>query len=471
MSKGKDLSANDRITQLLDESSFVEVGAYVTARSTDFNVQDVDTPKDGVITGYGTINDKLVYVYSQDISVLSGAVGEMHAKKIAKLYDMAGKVNAPIIGLIDSAGMRLQEASDALNAFARIYMKQTLCSGIIPQITAVLGTCGGGAALIPGMSDFTFMRNDAKIFVNSPNSLSGNYVEKLDTSSAEYLSSNTNLIDGRADTDEEVLSQIRDLINILPDAFTVDISDPDDDPNRTIPNLDSLKDDGREVIKNIADDNYYFELKSEFGTDITCGLIKLGGKTTGVIASQAAKSKVLSTEGAVKSAKLINFCDAFDIPIVTLVNVQGFKATVGEEAKAARSYSKLAAAYANSDVPAVTVLMGDAYGSAYTIMNSKSLGADIVYSWPKAKVGMMDSEMAVKIMYADELDKADDKAAFLSDMKKKYEDVQSSPSASAARGYIDDIIEPDATRKRIIAALYMLDTKSEVRAYKKHTTI
>ena len=240
MSNKLSLSASDRINNLLDDASFVEVDAYVTARATDFNMPENDTPKDGVITGYGVINGKLVYVYSQDATVLGGAIGEMHAKKIAKIYDMAMKVGAPVIGLIDCAGLRLQEATDAMNAFGELYLKQTLASGVIPQITAIFGTCGGGAALIPTLTDFTFMTAEgSKLFVNSPNALDGNNSTKLDTASADYLSNNTSLVDSVCADDMSVLTEIRTLIDILPSNNIDDeIADCTDDLNRVIPNLD-----------------------------------------------------------------------------------------------------------------------------------------------------------------------------------------------------------------------------------------
>jgi len=473
MSNKLSLSASDRIASLLDDSSFVEVGAYVTARSTDFNMQENDTPKDGVITGYGVINGKLVYVYSQDAKVLGGAIGEMHAKKIAKIYDMAMKVGAPVIGLIDCAGLRLQEATDAMNAFGELYMKQTLASGVIPQVTAVFGTCGGGAALIPTLTDFTFMTEEgSKLFVNSPNALDGNNVSKLDTASAKYLSENTALVDAVCEDDMAVLGQIRTLIDILPSNNEEDASvECADDLNRIIPNLDGFAKDARAVLQNIADNNVFFEVKKDFAKDMVFGFIRLGGSTVGCVANQADESDMLSTNAAYVAADFVKFCDAFSIPVLTLVNVKGFVATVSNERMIADAVAKLTYAFANATVPKVTLVMGDAFGTAYTIMNSKSIGADMVYAWPNAKIGTMDPEMAVKIMYEKEIAAATDKVAAISDLKKNYTELQSSAIAAAKRGYIDDIIEPDATRKRLIAAFDMLFTKHEDRPYKKHGAV
>ena len=473
MSNKLSLSASDRIASLLDDSSFVEVGAYVTARSTDFNMQENDTPKDGVITGYGVINGKLVYVYSQDAKVLGGAIGEMHAKKIAKIYDMAMKVGAPVIGLIDCAGLRLQEATDAMNAFGELYLKQTLASGVVPQITAVFGTCGGGAALIPTLTDFTFMTEEgSKLFVNSPNALDGNNSSKLDTASADYLSKNTSLVDVVCEDDAAVLGQIRMLVDMLPsNNEDEDTAECTDDLNRIIPNLDGFAKDARAVLQNVADNNVFFEVKKDFAKDMVFGFIRLNGATIGCVANQAADGDMLSTNAAYVAADFVKFCDAFSIPVLTLVNVKGFVATVSNERMIADAAAKLTYAFANATVPKVTLVMGDAFGTAYTIMNSKAIGADMVYAWPNAKIGTMDPEMAVKIMYDKEIAAADDKVAVIADLKKKYTELQSSAMAAAKRGYIDDIIEPDATRKRLIAAFDMLYTKNEDRPYKKHGAV
>ena len=474
MSNRLTLSASDRINQLLDDSSFVEVGAYVTSRSTDFNMQENDTPKDGVITGYGVINGKLVYVYSQDASVLGGAVGEMHAKKIAKLYDMAVKVGAPVIGFIDCAGLRLQEATDALNAFGEIYAKQSIASGVIPQITAVFGNCGGGTALIPTLTDFTFMTSaDSKIFVNSPNALDGNNIDKLNTASAEYLSSNTALVDAVCNDDAEVIASIRNLIDMLPSNCTEEaVVECTDDLNRIIPNLDGFAKNARAVLQNIADNNVFFEVNREYAKGMIVGFIKLNGATIGCVANQVDDGgEMLCAKGAYLAADFVSFCDAFEIPVLTLTNVKGFMATIENEKSIADAAAKLTYAYANATVPKVTVVMGDAFGTAYTVMSSKALGTDMVYAWPNAKIGTMDPEMAVKIMYDKEISEASDKQAKINELKQAYTELQSSAVAAAKRGYVDDIIEPDATRKRLVAAFDMLSTKTEDRPYKKHGAV
>jgi len=474
MSEISKLSASERIAALLDDSSFVEVGAYVTARSTDFNMKEFDTPKDGVITGYGVIDGKLVYVYSQDAAVLGGSIGEMHAKKIANIYNMAMKCGAPVIGLIDCAGLRLQEATDALTAFGRLFQKQALASGVIPQITAIFGNCGGGSAIIPSLTDFTFMTKEgSKLFVNSPNALAGNYEAKLDTAAAGYVSKNTGLVDEVCDTEADVLSKIRSLVSILPSNNDSEaIADCEDELNRTIPGIEANKDDARAVITSIADDEIFVEVKKDFAPEMVIGFIRMDGMTIGCVGNQAKDGgSSITTAAAEKAAKFVNFCDSFNIPVLTIANAEGFAATIEEEKTISQATARLTFAYSEATVPKVTVVTGKAFGTAYVVMASKSLGTDMVYAWPTAKIGMMDSEMAVKLMYEKEIAEAADKAAVITDLKKQYEETQSSALTAARRGYVDDIIEPDATRKRVIAAFEMLHTKIEERPVKKHATV
>ncbi|MBO4996937.1 MAG: carboxyl transferase [Lachnospira sp.] len=474
MSNSTNVSARIRIDSLLDDSSFVEVGGYVTSRSTDFNVSNQENPADGVITGYGVIDGNLVYVYSQDASVLGGAIGEMHAKKIAGIYDMAMKMGAPVIGLIDCAGLRLQEATDALNGFGELFYKQTMASGVIPQITGIFGNCGGGTALIPALSDFTYMTKDAKLFVNSPNALEGNYEGKCDTASATYQCENTGNVDAVFETENELLGQIRQLIGILPANNEMEAYDTEcsDDLNRLVANMEGYKDDARSALISMSDNNFFLESKKDYATGIVTGFIKLNGATVGCVANQTSESKGEICVGCVtKAAEFISFCDAFEIPVLTLTNVNSFKACECNEKKIAKAASKLIYTYSDATVPKVTVLIGDAFGTPALVMGAKSTGADIVYAWPNAKFSTMDAKAAVKIMYADELSKADDQNAFINEKAAVFTENQSSAMAAAKRGYIDDIIEPDATRKRVIAAFEMLYTKREARPAKKHGTV
>ena len=482
MSNTAQVSASKRINALLDDNSFVEIGGYVTARNTDFNLQHKETPADGVITGYGVIDGNLVYVYSQDATVLNGALGEMHAKKIAKVYDLAMKMGAPVIGLIDCAGLRLQEATDALNGFGELYLKQTMASGVIPQITAIFGNCGGGLAIIPTLTDFTFMEEkNAKLFVNSPNALSEN--KSQDTAGADFQSKETGIVDFTGDEDA-VIEQIRTLVNILPANNEDDNSYDEctDDLNRVCSDLANAKGDTSIALSNISDDNFFYEVKKSYAKDMVTGFIRLNGMTVGAVANRTevyddemnltdSYKPELTTNGCEKAAEFINFCDAFNIPVLTLTNVNGYKATVDEEKTIAKAVAKLTYAFANATIPKVNVVIGEAFGSAYLAMNSKSIGADIVYAWPDAKIGMMQAQSAVKIMYADEINNADDAAKLISEKSAEYEALQSSALAAAKRGYVDDIIEACDTRKRIIAAFEMLYTKREDRPAKKHGTI
>ena len=470
--------ASERVLALLDKSSFVEIGGAITARTTDFNMQSKETPADGVITGYGLIDGNLVYVYSQDASVLKGAIGEMHAKKIANIYDMAMKMGAPVIGLVDCAGLRLQEATAALHGFGSFYYKQAMASGVIPQITAVFGTCGGGLAVASAMTDFTFMEEkNGKLFLNSPNAIVGNEISKCNTASAEFQSENTGLVDAIG-TEEELIEEIRALVCMLPANNEDDASYDEclDDLNRACAEIENVADDTALVATMISDDHIFFETKRAYAKDMVTGFIRLNGMTVGVVAN---RSKVYDEEGNVaeemeatlseagckKAADFVEFCDAFSIPVLTLTNVTGFRACKCAEKRLAREAAKLTYAFANATVPKVNVIIGKAYGSAYITMNSKSIGADMVYAWPTSEIGMMDAGLAAKIMYADT------DAATMNEKAAEYKELQSSPMAAARRGYVDTIIAPADTRKYVIGAFEMLFTKREERPAKKHGTI
>ena len=469
--------ASQRIAALLDENSFVEIGGLVTARSTDFNLKQTETPSDGVITGYGVIDGNLVYVYSQDASVLNGTVGEMHAKKIANLYNLALKIGAPGIGLIDSAGLRLQEATDALNAFGEIYMSQVKASGVIPQITAVFGTCGGGLALIPTLTDFTFMEGSkAKLFVNAPNALDGNVITKCDTSAADFQSKEAGIVDVVAD-EAGILAQIRELVSLLP-ANNEDGSyeECSDDLNRACAEIANCVGDTSIALSQIADNGAVFEVKREYAKDMVTAFIKLNGATVGAVANRTEVygedgtvtekyDAVLSAAGCYKAAEFINFCDAFEIPVLSLTNVKGFKADKQNEKGIANAAAKLTYAFANATVPKVNVIIGQAYGSAYVTMNSKAIGADITMAWPDAKIGTMDAKLAAKIICDGQGADAIDACA------KEYEALQTSAASAAKRGYVDQIVEPVDTRKYVIGAFEMLFSKSEDLPAKKHGTV
>ncbi len=467
--------ASQRINSLLDENSFVEIGALVKARNTDFNLKQTDTPSDGVVTGYGLIDGKLVYVYAQDASVLGGSVGEMHAKKIANLYDLALKMGAPVIGLIDSAGLRLQESTDALNAFGEIYRKQVDASGVVPQITAILGSCGGGLSLFPEVTDFTFMEEKkAKLFVNSPNAIPGNSKEKCDTSSAKWQSEEVGSVDVIGDEDS-IFAQIRELVSLLPsnneDSDSID--ECTDDLNRVCENLEGSIEDPALVFSQISDNGIFFETKKCYARNMVTGFIKLGGSTVGVFGNRSvlydekgdAAEKFdlsLSAHGCDKAAELVSFCDAFDIPVLSLTNVEGFSATKCDERHLAKNAGRLVKALASATVPKINVITGKAFGSAYVIMNSKAVGADMTFSWDDSEIGTMDAELAAKII-------ADGKDAnTVAETAVSYAKLQNNAESAAARGYVDTIISAADTRKYVIGAFDMLYSKRDERPAKKH---
>ncbi len=468
-------SARQRISSLLDQQSFMEIGALVTARSTDFDLSQSDTPSDGVITGYGLIDGNLVYVYSQDASVLNGTIGEMHSKKITAIYQMAMKMGAPVIGLIDCAGMRLQESVDALNGFGEIYAAQVAASGVIPQISAVFGSCGGGLAVVPALSDFAYIEKEGgRVFVNSPNAIKGNHVSKCDTASAEYQGSNTGCIDG-VGTAEEILAEIRELVCVLPgnNAECGREDECADDLNRKCGNLSGCKEDTRLALAHISDSNLFVETKKGYAKNMVTGFIKLNGKTIGAVANATAVcdengekaesfEPALTARGCNKAAEFVSFCDAFDIPVLSLTNVEGFSATECSEKSLPKAMARMTAAFAGATVPKVNIIIGNAYGSAYVMMNSKSIGADLVYAWEGSKVGMMDAALAAKIMYEGQ------PANVIAEKTKAYQQLQSSVETAARRGQVDLIIVPEDTRKYAAAAFEMLYTKGTGEPVKKH---
>lgn len=471
--------ASQRIAALLDDNSFVEIGGLVTARATDFNLKPNETPSDGCITGYGVINGNLVYVYSQDASVLNGTIGEMHAKKITNLYDLAMKTGAPVIGLIESAGLRLQEATDALAAFGEIYLKQTMASGVIPQITAVFGTCGGGLGLFPTMTDFTFMEEkNAKLFVNAPNALDGNVITKCDSSSAKFQAEESGIVDVVADK-ATILEKVRELVSFLPANNEDDASfleDCTDDLNRVNPEIAGCVGDTSVALSILADDNNFFEVKAGYAKNMVTGFLRLDGVTVGAVANRSEicdeegkvaekLDAVLTAEGCEKAAEFVNFCDAFGIPVLTLTNVKGYEATLASEKAIAKAAAKLTYAFANATVPKVNVVIGKALGTAYVVMNSKAIGADITMAWPDAQIGAMDGKLAAKIMYDGQgADVINEKAA-------EYEALTLNVTSAAKRGYVDQIVNAADTRKYVIGAFEMLFTKSEDRPAKKHGTV
>ena len=444
--------ARERVNNLLDDNSFVEIGALVKARSTDFNVNEADAPSDGVVTGYGLINGELVFVYSQDPDVLGGSVGEMHAKKIMNIYEKAIDMGAPIIGLIDSSGFRVQESVDTLEAFGQIYFMQSNAYGFIPQITMLFGECGGALSVLSKLSDFTFMeKSGAKLFVNSPNTITDN--KTVDSSSADYQSEIGN-VDFVCD-ESSIYTEVRNLVSIIPSNSSVPAIDVDvtDDLNRgveieerlTLP-IDTMTatDQIVEALEQLSDDGFVVEVKKDFSEDVVTAFIKLNGGTIGAVANKAEK---FTTDGLKKASEFVSTCDSLGIPILTITNSKGFVSTFETEKDGVSEIANLVFAYSNATVPKVNLLVGDAVGSSYMINNSKALGADIVYAWPNAKVSVMDPKKASEVMYGD-----DSKAA-------EYDKLQGDIENVASRGYIDSIINPVDTRKYLIGAFEMLYTK------------
>ena len=463
------LSARDRILSLLDENSFVEIGALVTKRSTDFNLSEKEVPGDGVIAGYGLIDGSLVYVYSQDKDALGGTMGEMHARQIVNVYDLATKVGVPVVAITDCAGMRLEESTDALDAFGKVYARQVLASGVIPTVTVILGTCGGGSAISAAISDFVIMtRDNAKLFVNSPNAVDNNYTAKCNTAGAAFQAESGN-VDIVAEDDVEALAKARELISVLPsnNENTGVICECDDDLNRVTAGLGTHVKDTAVALREISDNNWFLELKADCAKEMVIGFIRLNGAIVGAEDGKAAKKfdSVLTMAGAYKAAHFVEFCDSFSIPVLTLTSVTGFASSVGEERSIARALSQLTAAFANATVPKVNLIVGKAYGSAYITMNSKHIGADLVFAYSDAEIGMMDAKLAAEIIY----DGKD--AATISEKAGEYAALQNNPVAAAKRGFVDSIIEPAATRKQLVYAFEMLYTKREFRPNKKHSTI
>ena len=457
-------TAAGRIKALLDANSFIEIGAGVKARSTDFGLSAKSQPGDGVITGYGTVEGKLVYVYSQDAAVLGGSIGEMHARKICRIYELAQKMGAPVVGFLDSTGVRIEESVDALDALGSIYRALVAGSGVVPQIAVVAGSCGGGLSFIPALSDFVFMTDKAALSVNAPNAIEGTSKDVLDVSSAAYQAEKGNV--DICGSEEDVLENLQALLGVLPanNADKGEVILNVDDLNRSCGALSQLTDDAAELIKVVADYGLFFETKKAVGKNMVTGFIRLAGATVGVVANRG-KKDVICGNCAKKAADFIRFCDAFGIPVLTFANVAGFARKEANEDILPKAAARLLSAYANATVPKVTVITKAAIGSAGILMGSRAAGADVVFAWENAKIGAMDAKAAGKILAAGQDAAAMRKAA------ASYEELQTSTASAAARGSVDTVINEADTRKFVIGALEMLYTKREERPVKKHGTI
>ena len=477
--KSGKLTARERIDMLFDPGTFVEVDSFIESRIDDFGLDKKRVPGDGVVTGYGEINGRTVFVSSEDFTVIGGSLGEYHSMKIARIQDMAYDMKAPIIMINDSGAARIEEGIDSLSGYANIFLRNTKASGVIPQIQAVFGNCGGGMAVASAMADFTFMEDKAKLFVNAPNAIAEN---DTDTSSAKFQSEEAGNV-CMTGTEEDILAQIHTLISVLPANNEDDMSYDEcaDDLNRMCEGLENCVGDTALALAMISDDSFYMELKKEYAPSMVTAFIRLNGTTVGCVANRtesyeegektAEYETGLTARGCEKAADFVNFCDAFNIPVLTMVNVNGYNSCKCTEKKIAKAAARLAHAFANADVPKVTVIAGQAFGTAGLVMNSKSIGSDIVYAWKNASIGMMEAVPAVKIMYAEEISGSDNAAALISEKAAQYSELQASAMAAARRGYVDDIIDAADTRKRVIAAMEMLFTKREDRPAKKHGTV
>ena len=432
--------AQARINALLDENSFVELQSLVTSRNTDFNLNAKKEPSDGVIIGHGLVDGTLVFVFSQNADVLGGTIGEMHAKKILSLYDMALKVGAPVIGFIDCGGVRLQESFDALEALGSVIERAADVKGVIPQLMCVAGNCGGGLSVLPSLADFTFMVDGASLYINSPDTITGN---DCDTSSAKFQFEEAGTVDYVGSL-SEVVASMRQVISMIPN----DIVEASDDLNRAAEGLDSKLPDAALVATELADNRQFIELKAGFAKEMVTGLMKLDGVTIGVVGNREVDGEAyLSAAGCEKAADFVDLCDMYEIPVLSITNVAAFKSCKCQERRLPRALSQMTQRFVDASVPKLNLITKQAYGTPYVLMNSKALGADLVYAFDSTSVGAMEASKAAKIL----ADNGTDAAA----IEKDYASLQDSALTAAAHGHIDRIVSMADARKYIIAGFEM----------------
>ena len=482
--KGR-LTARERIDLLLDKGSFREVDAFVQHRTHDFNLDGQRFMSDSVVTGWGTIEGRLVYVFSQDFTVFGGSLGEVHAEKICKIMDMAMKNGAPVIGLNDSGGARIQEGVVALGGYADIFLRNTLASGVIPQISAIMGPCAGGAVYSPALTDFIFMtRNTSYMFVTGPDvvkTVTHEEVSFEDLGGASVHSEKSGVCHVAADSEADTLYLIRKLLMYLPQNNMEDAPFMQgDDPLRMDEHLDTIIPDDpnkpydiKEVIRMIVDGGQFFEIHENYAANIVVGFARLGGHSVGIVANQpAVLAGVLDIDASEKGARFVRFCDSFNIPIITFEDVPGFLPGTNQEHHGIiRSGAKLLYAYCEATVPKLTVITRKAYGGAYCVMSSKHIRSDLNLAWPSAEIAVMGPDGAVNIIFRKELEKAEDPVQKKAELVAEYRQKFASPYVAAERGYIDDVIEPKETRPRLINALEMLSNKRDSNPAKKHGNI
>ncbi len=479
--KGK-LTARERIDVLLDEGSFEEYDMYVTHRSVDFGMAGQKIPGDGVVTGWGTINGRQVYVFSQDFTVLGGSLSETHAQKICKIMDMAARNGAPVIGLNDSGGARIQEGVASLAGYAEVFRRNAEVSGVIPQISVIMGPCAGGAVYSPAMTDFIFMvRDSSYMFVTGPDvvkTVTNEIVTAEELGGARTHTTKSSVADGAYENDVEALEHVRLLFDFLPlnNREKPPVRPFHDDPSRIEMRLDSLIPDSaakpydmKELILAIADEGDFLELQASFARNIITGFIRIEGQTVGVVANQPmVLAGCLDIDSSRKAARFVRFCDAFSIPILTLVDVPGFlPGTAQEYGGVIKHGAKLLFAYSQATVPMVTLITRKAYGGAYDVMASKHIGADVNYAWPTAEIAVMGAKGATEILYRSELGDPEKIAA----RTKEYEERFANPFVAAERGFIDEVIMPHSSRRRIARAFASLRNKQVETRWRKHDTI
>lgn len=479
--KGK-LTAHERLEILLDEGSFEEYDMYKTHRCVDFGMEEQTIPGDGVVVGWGTIHGRLVYVFSQDFTVFGGSLSETHAEKICKIMDMAVQNGAPIIGLNDSGGARIQEGVASLGGYAEVFYRNVYASGVVPQISVIMGPCAGGAVYSPAMTDFTFMvRDTSYMFVTGPDvvkTVTNEIVTAEELGGAGTHTKKSSVADAAFENDIEALLEVRRLVDLLPlsQAHKPPVLETHDDAERIEQALDKIipRDankpyDMKQVILKVADEGDFFEIQEEFAKNILTGFIRLDGSTVGVIANQPmVLAGCLDIDSAKKAARFVRFCDAFNIPVLTFVDVPGFlPGTAQEYGGIIKHGAKLLFAYAEATVPKVTVITRKAYGGAYDVMSSKHIRGDVNYAWPTAEIAVMGAKGAVEILYRSELNDSEK----IAERTKEYEDRFANPFIAAQRGFIDEVIMPHSTRRRLIKAFKMLSNKKQEMPARKHNNI
>ncbi|CAN5498480.1 acyl-CoA carboxylase subunit beta [soil metagenome] len=480
------LTARERLDVLLDPGSFVEMDAFVTHRATEFGLADQHVLGDGVVTGHGTIDGRLVFVFSQDFTVFGGSLSEAYAEKICKIMDLAMKVGAPIIGLNDSGGARIQEGVASLGGYAEIFLRNVMASGVIPQISVILGPCAGGAVYSPAMTDFTVMvEGTSYMFVTGPNVVKTVTHEEVDSEflgGATTHTTKSGVAHLAARDEADALDQVRRLLAHLPqnnlaDAPAGTTTDPssrmDPELDTVVPDDSSRPYDMHDVISRIVDDGAFLEIQPGWAANILIGYARLGGRSVGIVAQQpAVLAGALDIDASVKAARFVRTCDAFNVPLVTLVDVPGFLPGVSQEhGGIIRHGAKLLYAYCEATVPKVTVITRKAYGGAYDVMSSKHIRGDMNFAWPTAEIAVMGAAGAVNIIFKDAIAKAEDPAAEHRRLVEEYESEFANPYIAASRGYVDEVIRPSETRPRLIRALDVLEGKQDTNPRKKHGNI